>query len=61
MSRLAKIEPEECHGGLEQGVRPEHLTPLEQGLMRFFAHCPELAKGLGAFSGALKVNRTLGF
>ena len=59
MSRLAKIEPEDWHEDLKQSIRPEHLTPLEQGLMRFFAHCPELAKGLGAFSGALKLNRTL--
>ncbi len=59
MSRLAKLEPEDWPEELKQRMQPEKLTPLEQGLMRFFAHTPELAKGLGAFSGALKMHRTL--
>ena len=40
-------------------VRPESRTALENGLMRYFAHRPELAKGLMAFSGTLKRNRQL--
>ncbi len=59
MSRLAKLEPEDWPEELKERMQPDKLTPLEQGLMRFFAHTPELAKGLGAFSGALKINRTL--
>ena len=59
MSRLQKLEPEAWREDLRSTIKPEQLTPLEQGLMRFFAHTPELAKGLGAFSGALKMNRTL--
>ena len=37
----------------------KNLTDLEQGLMRYFAHCPEQALGLMAFGGALKQNRSL--
>ena len=59
MSRLQKLEPEAWREDLRSTIKPEQLTPLEQGLMRFVAHTPELAKGLGAFSGALKMNRTL--
>ena len=40
-------------------IKPDQLTDLEQGLMRYFAHTPELVKGLAAFSGGLKMNRTL--
>lgn len=59
MSRLEKLEPEDWPEDLRERIQPDKLTPLEQGLMRFFAHCPEQAKGLGAFGGALKANRTL--
>jgi AhpD family alkylhydroperoxidase len=40
-------------------TRADEATALEQGLMRMFAHCPDLAKGLTAFGGALKMGRTL--
>jgi len=40
-------------------IQPDSLTELEQGLMRYFAHCPELVPGLAAFSGGLKQHRTL--
>ncbi len=59
MSRITKIEPKEWDAELRALVRPESATPLEQGLMRMFAHCPPLAKGLTAFAGALKAHRTL--
>lgn len=59
MSRIAKIEPQDWDPELRALARPETATPLEQGLMRMFAHRPPLAKGLTAFAGALKANRTL--
>lgn len=59
MSRLTKLEPENWPDDLRKAIQPEKLTPLEQGLMRFFAYRPELAKGLMAFSGSLKTQRTL--
>lgn len=40
-------------------MRPEQATDLEQGLTRFFAHCPDQALGLMQFGGALKRNRAL--
>ena len=40
-------------------IKPELLTDLEQGLMRYFVHCPELVEGLAAFSVGLKMNRSL--
>lgn len=59
MSRIAKLAPEEWDARLKQAIRPENLTDLEQGLTRFFAHCPEQALGLMGFGAALKQNRAL--
>lgn len=59
MSRLQKIEPEDWAPELKAAINPENLTPLEQGLTRFFAHRPELTLGLMQFGGALKTKRTL--
>lgn len=59
MTRLSMIEPEQWEQELQDMVRPETRTPLENGLMRYFAHRPELAKGMMAFTGALKRNRQL--
>ena len=59
MERLRKLEPAEWDASLQSALKPEERTPLENGLMRFFAHRPELALGLGAFSGALKRHRKL--
>jgi AhpD family alkylhydroperoxidase len=58
-SRIAKLEAEQWDDRLKQAIRPENLTDLEQGLTRYFAHCPEQALGLMAFGGALKMNRSL--
>ena len=44
---------------LKEMLKPEAMTDLEQGLMRYFAHVPDLVPGLVAFSGGLKRNRTL--
>ena len=59
MERIRMIDPEDWDPVLKNAVHPEERTPLENGLMRFFAHRPELALGLGAFGGALKRNRQL--
>lgn len=59
MSRIAKLSPEQWDPRLKEAIRPEQLTDLEQGLMRFFAHCPEQAMGLMKFGGALKAHRSL--
>jgi len=59
MSRLQKIEPENWPEEMQAAIQPENLTDLEVGLMRFFAHRPELAQGLMQFGGALKTERTL--
>jgi AhpD family alkylhydroperoxidase len=59
VSRIAKLPHEEWDERLKQAIRPENLTDLEQGLTRYFAHCPEQALGLMGFGAALKLNRAL--
>lgn len=59
MARITKLEPDEWDPRLRAAIRPDNLTDLEQGLTRYFAHCPEQALGLMAFGGALKMNRQL--
>ncbi|NBB24147.1 carboxymuconolactone decarboxylase family protein [Porphyrobacter sp. SLTP] len=59
MSRIAKLAPEQWDERLVTAIQPDNLTDLEQGLTRYFAHCPEQALGLMGFGGALKRNRTL--
>ncbi len=59
MARLDQIQAQDWPDEMKDMIKPELLTDLEQGLMRYFAHAPELVKGLAAFSGGLKANRTL--
>ena len=59
MARITKVEQDNWDPRLRAAIRPESLTDLEQGLTRYFAHCPEQALGLMAFGGALKMNRQL--
>ncbi|GAB4474173.1 MAG: hypothetical protein OHK0018_04540 [Erythrobacter tepidarius] len=59
MSRISKLAPEQWDERLVAAIQPDNLTDLEQGLTRFFAHCPEQALGLMGFAGALKRNRSL--
>jgi len=59
MERLRKIDPQDWDQRLKDLVHPEERTDLENGLMRFFAHRPELALGVSAMGGALKRNRRL--
>ncbi len=59
MSRIAKLAPEQWDERLVKAIQPDNLTDLEQGLTRFFAHCPDQALGLMGFGGALKRHRQL--
>lgn len=59
MSRITKLAPEQWDARLVAAIQPDKLTDLEQGLTRYFAHCPEQALGLMGFGGALKRGRTL--
>ena len=59
MSRVQKIEPEDWAPELKAAIQPENLTALEQGLTRFFAHCPDMMVGMMGFAGAMKTKRTL--
>ncbi|MFM7377390.1 MAG: carboxymuconolactone decarboxylase family protein [Erythrobacter sp.] len=59
MSRIEKLPPDQWDARLVAAIQPDNLTDLEQGLTRYFAHCPEQALGLIGFGGALKRNRTL--
>ncbi|MCC5888641.1 MAG: carboxymuconolactone decarboxylase family protein [Gammaproteobacteria bacterium] len=59
MSRIQKLDPDQWDPELREMTRADSATPLEQGLMRMIAHCPELGKGLAKFGGALKQGRTL--
>ena len=59
LARIAKLAPQDWDSRLRDAVRPDEASDLEQGLTRFFAHCPEQALGLMQFGRALKVNRAL--
>jgi len=59
VSRIEKLPPDQWDTRLVAAIQPDNLTDLEQGLTRYFAHCPEQALGLMGFGGALKRNRTL--
>lgn len=59
MSRIAKLPPDQWDARLLAAIRPDTLTDLEQGLTRYFAHCPEQALGLMGFGGSLKRGRSL--
>lgn len=59
MSRIAKIAPNDWDPRLRAAIQPDKLTDLEQGLTRYFAHCPDQTLGLMQFGGALKQNRQL--
>ncbi len=59
MARIAKLPIENWDPRMRDAVQPDRLTDLEQGLTRYFAHCPEQALGLMQFGGALKRGRQL--
>lgn len=59
MGRISKLPPEDWDPRIRNAVNPDAATDLEQGLTRYFAHCPEQAQGLMQFGGALKRGRSL--
>ena len=59
MSRVEQIKAEDWPDEMKELLHPERMTDLEQGLMRYWAHRTDLVQGLAAFSGGLKMNRTL--
>lgn len=59
MTRISKLDLRDWDDELRRMTRADEATPLEQGLMRMFAHRAPLAKGLIQFAGALKLHRTL--
>ncbi|MEQ9463170.1 MAG: carboxymuconolactone decarboxylase family protein [Haliea sp.] len=59
MARVRKLPLEDWDPDLRSMTLADECSPLEQGLMRMFAHCPEQAKGFAAFGGSLKSGRSL--
>ncbi len=59
MTRVAKIAPENWDPRLRAAMKPEDRTEIEQGMIRFLAHCPDQVLGMMQFAGALKVHRQL--
>ncbi len=59
MTRVAKIAPEDWDPRLRAVLKPEDRTEIEQGMIRFLAHCPDQVLGMMQFAGALKVHRQL--
>ena len=59
MPRIKKLELDEWDNDLREMTAADSGTALEQGIMRMFAHTPEISKGLVAFGGAIKSHRSL--
>ena len=59
MPRIKKLELDEWDNDLREMTAADSGTALEQGIMRMFAHTPEISKGLVAFGGAIKSHRAL--
>lgn len=59
MATIAKLPLDEWDPELRAMTGADDCSPIEQGLMRMFAHCPEQAKGFVSMAGALKMNRGL--
>jgi len=59
MPRLAKLAPADWDPRLRAALKPEDRTEIEQGMIRFLAHCPDQVLGLMQFAGSLKTARKL--
>ena len=59
MPRLAKLAPADWDPRLRAAIKPEDRTEIEQGMIRFLAHCPDQVLGMMQFAGALKSARAL--
>lgn len=59
MNRVAKLAPADWDPRLRAAMKPEDRSEIEQGMIRFLAHCPDQVLGMMQFAGALKVHRQL--
>lgn len=59
MTRVAKLAPADWDPRLRAAMKPEDRSEIEQGMIRFLAHCPDQVLGMMQFAGALKVHRQL--
>jgi len=59
MTRIKKLKLDEWDKDLREMTAADSGTALEQGIMRMFAHKPEISKGLVSFAGAIKTHRSL--
>ena len=59
MTRLRKLTRDEMDPEMRQLLGVDERTDLEVGLSRIFGLRPELMRGLSAFGGSLKRDRTL--
>ncbi|MDA8752603.1 carboxymuconolactone decarboxylase family protein [Halieaceae bacterium] len=59
MSRIQKLPLDAWDAELRTMTQADDCSPIEQGLMRMFAHCPEQAKGFVNFAGSLRTGRML--
>jgi AhpD family alkylhydroperoxidase len=59
MTRVAKIAPADWDPRLRAALKPEERSEIEQGMIRFLAHCPDQVLGMMQFAGALKTARAL--
>ena len=59
MIRLSTVDTAQWDAELAALVDVENATPFELGEMRILARTPEIAKGMAAFVGALRLHRSL--
>ena len=59
MARIKKLKLDEWDNELREMTAADSGTALEQGIMRMWAHTPEISKGIVALGGALKTHRSL--
>ena len=59
MARIKKLKLDEWDKDLREMTAADSGTALEQGIMRMWAHTPEISKGIVALGGALKTHRSL--
>ena len=59
MPRIKKLNLDDWDKDLREMTAADSGTALEQGVMRMWAHTPEISKGIVALGGALKTHRSL--
>ena len=59
MTRVVKLDPNDWDPRLRAAMKPQDRTEIEQGMIRFLAHCPDQVLGMMQFAGALKTARAL--